>query len=232
MIKLRKAAARGFADHGWLRTYHSFSFADYYDPEQMGFRTLRVINEDFVAGGGGFPMHGHRDMEIITYVIDGVLEHKDSHGNSLLIHPGEVQRMSAGTGVRNSEFNHSPDQPVHLLQIWILPRKNGLKFSYKQKSFVKLMQEQKLVLIASGEPREGAVSIAQDVDVFSGHVRAQESLQYAAMADRGLWLQMIKGCGQVDGFDVSAGDGLAMTDTSKFQFSATEDSEFLLFDLA
>ena len=231
MIRLRKAAERGFADHGWLRSFHSFSFADYYDSEHMGFRSLRVINEDFVAGGGGFPMHGHRDMEILTYVVDGVLEHRDSHGNAMLIHPGEFQRMSAGTGVRHSEFNHSQDKPVHLLQIWILPRQNGLNFSYKQKTFTKQMLEQRLVLMASGEPREGAISIAQDVDVFSAHLHSGQTLQYAAMADRGLWLQMIKGAGQVNSLEIVAGDGVAMTNTARFQYTATEDSEFLLFDL-
>jgi len=232
VIKVRKSHERGFNDLGWLKTYHSFSFADYHDPRFMGFRALRVINEDFIAGGGGFPMHGHRDMEIITYVVDGALEHEDSHGHSGVIRRGDVQRMSAGRGVLHSEFNHERGQAVHLFQIWILPRTAGGDFSYKQKSFERDLSEKKLVLVASGDPREGAIPVNQDVDFFISRLKAGDSLQYEAMPERALWLQVASGQAQVDGFAVGAGDGVALSGISRVKLGALEDSELLIFDLA
>lgn len=231
-MKIRKSQERGFNDIGWLKTYHSFSFADYFDPQHMGFRSLRVINEDTIAGGGGFPMHGHRDMEIITYVVDGALEHRDSHGHSGVIRRGDVQRMSAGRGVQHSEINHHRDQSVHLFQIWILPRTPGGDFSYKQKSFEKELSENKLVLVASGEPRDGAISVQQDVDFFIARVKAGESLQYEVMPERGLWWQMASGRGEIEGIALHAGDAVALTDTHRVKFVAQADSEILIFDLA
>lgn len=232
MIKIRKSDERGYNDIGWLRSHHSFSFADYYDPRYMGYRSLRVINEDVIAGGGGFPMHGHRDMEIITYVVDGALEHKDSHGHTGIIRRGDVQRMSAGSGVQHSEMNHSPDQAVHLFQIWILPRTAGGKFIYKQKSFEEDLAQKKLVLIASGEPREGAIPVNQDVDLFISRIKAGDSLHYETMLERGLWMQIVRGRGQIDGHKVQAGDGVAVTEVSRVVFNAEQDSELLIFDLA
>lgn len=232
MIQVRRSNERGYNDLGWLKTHHSFSFGEYFDPRYTGFRSLRVINEDVIAGGGGFPMHPHRDMEIITYVVEGALEHRDSHGHSGVIRAGDVQRMSAGSGVSHSEMNHHSDQHVRLFQIWIVPAVNGGDFSYKQKSFENELREKKLVLVASGEPREGAISIRQDVDFYIARVKAGDFLQYEAMPERGLWLQVARGRGVVDETRVEAGDAVALTGVSRVRFSAEVESEILLFDLA
>jgi quercetin 2,3-dioxygenase len=232
VLKLHQGSERGFADHGWLRSFHSFSFADFYDPLKMGFRSLRVINEDFIAGGGGFPMHGHRDMEIITYVLEGALEHRDSHGNSGVITRGEVQRMSAGSGVRHSEFNHSAHEQVHLFQIWLLPNKQAHKFSYSQKSFEHDLTAKKIVLIASGDPRDGAIGINQDADIYVGRLSAGEIVPYATLPERGLWLHVCRGKLKIEDTHLTSGDAAEISGVPAIQINALESSEFLLFDLA
>src|SRR3954470_18689858 len=202
MITIRKADERGHFDHGWLDTYHTFSFADYYDPGHMGFRSLRVINDDRVDGGNGFGKHPHRDMEIITYVLSGALEHRDSLGNGEVMRPGDVQHMTAGRGVQHSEFNHSPTEPVHLLQIWILPDKKSLEPGYQQKSFLNELKDGQLKLVASGSPREGALKINQDVDLFVGKLAAGDKVTHTLKPDRHAWLQVAEGAVSLDGHDL------------------------------
>jgi redox-sensitive bicupin YhaK (pirin superfamily) len=232
MITIRKSDARGYADHGWLKSHHSFSFADYYDPKHMGFRALRVINEDQIAGGGGFPMHSHRDMEIITYLADGALEHKDSHGNSSVIRPGEVQRMSAGTGVSHSEFNHYPDRAAHLFQIWILPNKTGSNFSYAQKSFEKELQSEKAVLVVSQDGRDGSISIQQDADLYISRLAKDASWTFSLPKSRHAWVQVTKGKIQLAGKNLEQGDAAAISEEESLRFQASSDSEIMLFSLA
>lgn len=193
MICLRKSNDRGRADHGWLKSRHTFSFADYHDPDFMGFRTLRVINEDHIQGGKGFGTHPHRDMEIISYVASGALEHKDSMGNSTVILPGEVQRMSAGTGVRHSEFNPDPNHEVHLFQIWILPEKTGIPPSYGQKSFELELNNNDLVLVVSKDGRDGSLSMNQDADVYVSRLKPGRKFSLQIRSGRGIWAQMING---------------------------------------
>ncbi|MDX1951208.1 MAG: pirin family protein [Verrucomicrobiota bacterium] len=230
MIKIRRSEERGHADHGWLDTYHSFSFGDYYDPEQMGFGALRVINEDKVAGGGGFPKHPHRDMEIFTYVISGALQHQDSMGNSEVIRPGEVQRMTAGTGVYHSEFNHSPAEAVHLLQIWIVPERKGLQPGYAQKRFEPQLNQLQLALSRDG--REGSLTLNQDVNVYIGHVEKGKAVEHRIGPGRKVWVQLISGGLKTDAGTLGAGDGLAVSGESGLKVEATTDAHFLLFDLA
>jgi redox-sensitive bicupin YhaK (pirin superfamily) len=231
MIKIRKSEERGHANHGWLDTYHTFSFADYYDPEYMGFQDLRVINDDKVAGGSGFGMHPHRDMEIITYVLSGELEHRDSMGNGEVIHPGEVQCMTAGTGVKHSEFNHSPDKSVHLLQIWIMPERKGLPPGYAQKSFADVLQPGKLKLAVSHSGRDGSLKINQDVDLSIGKFNGGEKVSYALRPNRHAWVQVATGNISLNGQELKAGDGAAISDETTLTLSANGPAQALVFDL-
>jgi quercetin 2,3-dioxygenase len=231
MIKIRRANERGHADHGWLNTYHTFSFADYYDPQNMGFRDLRVINEDFIAPAQGFPTHGHRDMEIITYVIDGELSHRDSMGNGETIHPHEVQRMTAGTGVLHSEFSSATDR-THLLQIWILPEKQNLRPGYEQKLFTPEEKQGRLRLVASKGGDDGSVHINQDVKLYASIVRSGEKVKHEPANGRHAWVQLISGVLKVNGEELHAGDGAAIGEETVLNLAAAEDgTEFLLFDL-
>ena len=232
MLVHRPAAARGHANHGWLDSWHTFSFADYYDPQHMGFRALRVINEDFVNPGRGFGTHHHEDMEIITYVLDGELAHRDSLGNGAAIRPGEVQRMSAGTGIDHSEFNHSKDELVHLLQIWILPERRGTTPSYEQKVFPIEQTKNGLLLVAARDGRDGAVTVHQDVALYAGKLAAGAEIEHALAKDRHAWLQVARGSVEANGVKLATGDGLAASDEPRLVISASEDAEVLLFDLA
>jgi redox-sensitive bicupin YhaK (pirin superfamily) len=233
MIQVRSADERGHANHGWLDTHYTFSFSDYYDPRFMGFRSLRVINEDKVKPGYGFPTHPHRDMEIITYVLEGSLEHKDSMGTGSVIRPGEVQKMSAGTGVRHSEFNHSRSEPVHLLQIWILPEKEGIKPMYEQKTIPPEEKKGKLRLVASPRPENGAVTLYQDAELYAAELNDGEAVQYPLKRGRYAWLQVARGKVNLNGNDLAAGDGAAISEEDALKITgAAESSEVLLFDLA
>ena len=232
MITLRKASGRGHADHGWLDTHHTFSFADYYDPAHMGFRTLRVINEDYIAGGAGFPTHGHRDMEIISYVIKGALAHNDTIGNSSVIRPGDVQYMCAGTGIRHSESNPLPDEKTHIYQIWILPDRSGHELRYEQKSFADETAKNKLTLVVSHDGRHGSIRINQNADLYIGKPGAGEKLEIHLAAKRFGWLQMVKGDLTVNGVDVHTSDGLAIEEEPVLKVEARTACEFLFFDLA
>ena len=232
MNKIRKSADRGHFDHGWLKTYHSFSFADYQDAEHMGFRALRVINEDFVAAGKGFGTHPHRDMEIVTYILSGELQHKDSMGNGSVIKPGDVQRMTAGTGVTHSEFNPSPHNDVHLLQIWLLPEKQNLTPGYEQKVFSHAQKLNQLCLIASPDGQSDSVIIHQDVLLFASILESQKTLTYSVAANRHIWIQVVKGELIANSSHLNAGDGCAISVESTLQLQAKSDAEFLLFDLA
>lgn len=229
MLKVRKAADRGHFDHGWLNTYHTFSFADYYDPQFMGFRALRVINEDRVAPGGGFGTHAHRDMEIISIVLDGSLGHRDSLGTGSVIRPGDVQRMSAGTGVRHSEMNASEDEPVHFLQIWIVPERPGLTPEYEQKAFPESERDGRLRLVASRDGRDGALTIHQDVDLFAANLSNGAELTHDFRAGRYGWIQVIRGDVDVNGVKLTAGDGAAIENEKSVKIGGR--GEVLLFDL-
>lgn len=228
---VRPSEARGHANHGWLDTRHSFSFADYFDPAHMGFRTLRVINEDVIAPGMGFGTHGHRDMEIITYLVHGALEHRDSTGESSVIGRGEVQRMSAGTGIRHSEFNASSVDPVKLLQIWILPARTGLRPGYEQKEFAAGDKRNRLCLLAAPESRDGALTIHQDVEVYATVLDAKASVGHPLRVGRGAWIQVVSGAIAVNGQRLAAGDGAALEGVPTVEIVAEEPSELLLFDL-
>ena len=230
MINIRPGNERGQTRLDWLDSRHSFSFADYYDPANMGFRSLRVINDDWVGAGGGFGMHPHRDMEIITYVLEGLLEHRDSLGTGSVIQPGEVQRMTAGTGIRHSEFNPSEKSPVRLLQIWLLPEKQGLKPGYEQKSFP--ANGNGLRLVASRDGRDDAVTIHQDVDLFAGQLTAGAKVRHALKPGRHAWIQMTKGEILLNGQRLKDGDGAALSDEPSVEVAAQTPAEFLLFDLA
>ena len=231
MIILRKSNERGHANHGWLDSYHSFSFADYYDKNFMGFRSLRVINEDRIAGGGGFPSHPHRDMEIITYMVAGRLEHQDSMGNKAIIKPGEVQRMSAGTGVVHSEANASKDELAHLLQIWIMTNKSGHRPGYGQKDFSAEIKNKSLVLTASLNGRDGSIEINQDVDLYLGRVKTGEATSFEIKNGRHIWVQLIKGELLINDQKLFPGDGAAISEEKQIELQAKSESEFLLFDL-
>ena len=232
MIVLRKSADRGYFDYGWLKTYHTFSFADYFDREHMSFGSLRVINEDFVQAGKGFGTHPHRDMEIITYILEGQLAHKDSMGNGSTIQSGDVQRMSAGTGVTHSEFNASQDEVVHLLQIWILPKYTGLQPSYEQKYFDVKEKQDRLRLVASPDGRDGAVTIHQDALMYAGILNNGRELDHSLASGRRAYAHVARGALKVNGKQLNAGDGAKITDENKIAFAAVEDAELLLFDLA
>jgi len=227
----RHAQDRGHADFGWLKSRHTFSFGDYYDRRHMGFGPLRVINEDRVEPGAGFGEHSHRDMEILSWVLDGALEHKDSLGTGALIRPGELQRMSAGTGVTHSEFNASRTEPVHFLQIWVLPERQGLPPDYEQKNFAPAELSNQWRLVASGTPRDGAVTIHQDVDLYAARLQAGRELTHALPAQRRAWLQIARGTVEVDGETLGAGDAAAWTEAGVIQLRASEDAEVLLFDM-
>ena len=230
-MQLRKSRDRGHADHGWLESRHTFSFADYYDPRMMGFKSLRVINEDRIAGGRGFGMHPHRDMEIITYVIRGALRHKDSMGNSSPILPGEVQYMSAAKGVTHSEFNESPHEETHLLQIWIMPESRGGEPTYNQKSFQEALNKNPSVLVVSKDGREGSIRIKQDADIHASRLAQGRELNFDLRPGRAAWVQLIKGRIAVNGEELEAGDALAAAEEPALKIQARKDSEFLLFDL-
>ncbi len=232
MIEIRKSADRGHADHRWLQTHHTFSFADYHDPKHMHFRSLRVINEDFVQPGQGFPTHSHQDMEILTYILEGALEHKDSMGNGSVIKPGDIQRMSAGTGVTHSEHNPSKKDSVHLLQIWILPKTLGLQPGYEQVHFEDEARKNRFCLIASHHPIKGAVKIHQDAELFTSLLNKGTKVGYELKENRFAWLQVAGGSVNLNGILLAAGDGAAVSKEKNLQISAERNSEVLLFDLA
>lgn len=231
MLVLRKSSERGQADHGWLQARHSFSFGAYRDPRFMGFGALRVINEDRIAPGTGFATHSHQDMEILTFILSGALEHKDSQGGAGIIRPGDVQRMSAGTGISHSEFNASKSEPVHLLQIWILPEKAGLNPGYEQKSFRDHANAWRL--LAARDGRDGALTIHQDVDVFSVRLEGGQGAHFAPRAGRKVWVQITQGAGNLQGQDIAAGDGMAMENENALALTANRQGiAALLFDMA
>jgi quercetin 2,3-dioxygenase len=232
MIRLRRAADRGHFNHGWLDTHHTFSFADYFDPAHMGFRSLRVINEDRFDAGQGFGTHPHRDMEIITCVLDGALAHKDSLGTGSVIRPGELQRMSAGTGIRHSEFNASGTEPVHLYQIWLLPEKRGLPPSYEQRAFAEEDQQGRFRLVASPDAAHGSLTIHQDARLYLARLSPGETVSHSIEKGRSVWLQVLRGAVELPGSPLVAGDGAAITDEHAVAVQATVPSQVLLFDLA
>jgi redox-sensitive bicupin YhaK (pirin superfamily) len=231
MLTVRHSNQRGHFDHGWLNTYHTFSFDQYYDPRYMGFRSLRVINEDFVAPGRGFPKHGHRDMEIITYILEGALKHEDSMGNGSVIQPGDVQRMTAGTGVRHSEQNASTDELVHLLQIWIIPNADNLDPGYEQKAFTADERRNQLRLIASTNGRDGSISVHQDVSLYASILEPGQNVQHQMDPTRFGWLQVARGSVSINDESVEHGDGVVIVAESELKIAASEPAEILLFDL-
>jgi redox-sensitive bicupin YhaK (pirin superfamily) len=232
MIQIRRSDERGHAAHGWLNSQHTFSFANYHDPRFMGFRKLRVINEDRVQPGQGFGTHPHRDMEILSYVLAGSLEHRDSLGNGSIIRPGEVQRMSAGTGVTHSEFNHSKEELVHFLQIWIQPEADNLPPSYEQREFPEAERRNMLRLVASREGRDGSVTIHQDVGVYAALLAAGVAVGHPLRRDRHAWIQVARGRVTVNGQSLAAGDGAALSEEPSVRLAAESEAELLLFDLA
>ena len=231
MITQRPADSRGHADHGWLDSHHTFSFADYYDPAHMGFRNLRVINEDRVQPGRGFGTHPHRDMEILSYVLDGGLEHRDSMGTGSVIRPGDVQVMSAGTGVTHSEFNASPTDPVHFLQIWLLPERRGLKPGYQQRSFGTEEKDGRLRLVASPDGRDDSVTIHTDASVYAGVFAAGQRAEHPLASGRHAWVHIARGAARVNGRDLQAGDALALSNEPAVTVEGTSGGEVLVFDL-
>jgi len=232
MLTLRKSQERGYADHGWLKSFHSFSFANYYDPQHMGFGNLRVINEDRIAPGTGFGTHGHRDMEIISYVLEGNLAHKDTLGNVKGIPPGDVQRMSAGTGVQHSEFNHAPDQLTHFLQIWIEPNVTGIPASYEQKTFPDSEKRGRLRLVASPDASDGSVLIHADARVYAGLFDGDEHFSLPLAAGRKGYVHVVRGQIDVNGKRLSAGDAAKLEDETRINLSSGNTAEVLVFDLA
>jgi quercetin 2,3-dioxygenase len=231
-LVLRKSHERGHANFGWLDSRHSFSFGEYYDPAHMGFGPLRVINDDHVAAGAGFPMHGHNDMEIISYVLDGALEHKDSLGTGSIIRADDVQRMSAGTGIKHSEFNPSQKEDVHFLQIWIMPHSRGLTPSYEQKNFARPSKENQWRLIASGDGRDGSLTIHRDVNVYASIITPTHTLRYDLAPAHQAWLQLARGTLSVNGIKLGAGDGLAIEHETELHIDGqSEEAEFILFDM-
>ena len=234
MIQIRRSVERGHFDHGWLDTRHTFSFADYHDPAFMGFQDLRVLNEDRVAPGQGFGTHAHRDMEIVSYVLEGELAHKDSMGNGSVIVPGDVQYMSAGSGVRHGEFNASATEPVHFVQIWILPNARGLTPRYAQKRFEGKDKEGRLRLVASGSGADASIEIRQDVNLYASLLNPGQAVSLELPQGRHLWVQTLRGSAEVNGRLLSQGDGLAASEETAFQFEAagSEPAELLVFDLS
>jgi redox-sensitive bicupin YhaK (pirin superfamily) len=239
MLTVRKSTDRGYADHGWLKSFHSFSFADYFDPAHMGVGNLRVINEDRIAPGTGFGTHGHRDMEIVSYVLDGALAHQDSMGNGApggahagVIRPGDVQRMSAGTGVRHSEFNHSKEGQTHFLQIWILPERGGIAPGYEQKHFDEHAKRGRLALVASRDGREGSVTIHADAEIRAGLFDGAETAEQSIAPGRMAYVHVARGAVEVNGQSLAAGDAVTLRDEPAVRLAAGRDAEVLVFDLA
>ena len=231
-LSIRKADDRGRAHFGWLDSRHSFSFGQYHDPAHMGFGPLRVINDDHVAPGAGFDTHGHRDMEIISYVLDGAMEHKDSIGTGSVIRPGDVQRMSAGTGILHSEFNHSPSEPVHFLQIWVIPERAGLAPGYEQKAFPNAEKRGRLRLVGSPDGRDGSVTIHQAVDLYAGLFDSGEKARFDVAEGRIAWIHVARGSVDINGERLSAGDGAATREPGPIDIVGRQDAEILLFDMA
>jgi len=231
MIILRPHDQRGHADHGWLNSWHSFSFGDYYDPQEMGWSELRVINDDSVAPGAGFPTHGHQDMEIVSYVLEGALEHKDSLGNGSVIRPGDVQRMSAGRGIRHSEFNASDAAPVHFLQIWIQPAQRGIEPGYEQKYFASEEKRDRLRLLASGDGRDGSVTLHQDASLYAGVISPGASLAFDLPAGRKAYVHLARGKMRLNGQAMATGDGAKIADEPRLEFVGEGEAEVLVFDL-
>lgn len=232
MIRLRKANDRGHANHGWLDTYHTFSFSTYQDPDHVRFRSLRVMNEDWVAAGQGFGTHPHNDMEIVTYVLEGALEHRDSMGNGEILRPGEFQRMSAGTGITHSEFNPSQTEPTHLYQIWLFPERKGIVPSYEQKRFDEGGRLNQLQLVASRGATNGSLLIHQDANIFLSLIEANRTVTKELNADRHAWLQVLRGSVTLNGQTMQTSDGAAISDESRLEIQATTKAEIMLFDLA
>jgi redox-sensitive bicupin YhaK (pirin superfamily) len=232
MTSIRRAEDRGHAQHGWLDSHHSFSFAEYYDPQHMGFRALRVINEDRVAAGQGFGAHPHRDMEIISYVLEGALQHRDSLGTGSVIRPGDVQRMSAGTGVTHSEFNASESEPVHFLQIWLVPSQRGIRPSYEQKSFSVAERRGRLRVVAAPDARDGSLELHADAVVYCGLFDAGESAELPLAEGRHAWVQVARGKVRVDGTELNPGDGLSSSESRNMRIEGVEAAELLVFELA
>lgn len=232
MLAVRRSAERGRAHFGWLHSRHTFSFGEYYDPHHMGFRALRVINDDRITAGAGFPRHPHRDMEIISYVVDGALEHQDSMGNGSVIRPGDIQRMTAGTGVTHSEYNPSTENGTRFLQIWVLPEAQGLEPGYEQKQFPIEDREDRLRLVASRDGRDGSVTVHQDIALYATILKAGSTLDYAVPPGRHAWLQVVNGGLTVNGEALEEGDGLRVSDTSTLKLESARGAEILLFDLA
>ncbi|WP_310428064.1 pirin family protein [Chamaesiphon sp. VAR_48_metabat_135_sub] len=228
---VRKSSDRGHVQIDWLNSYHTFSFGSYQDRDWMGFRSLRVINDDIIAPASGFGTHGHRDMEIVTYVLSGALQHQDSLGTGAVIYPGEVQRMTAGTGITHSEFNHSPSESVHLLQIWIIPDTENLTPSYEQKAFTPEEKQGKLCLVASRDGRDGSVTIHQDANMYVGVIAANDSISYQVQPDRSVWLHVARGEVTLDDRILAAGDAVIYPGGSKLELSSSSSGEILLFDL-
>jgi redox-sensitive bicupin YhaK (pirin superfamily) len=231
-MKVRRGDERGHAGHGWLDSYHTFSFADYYDPAHMGFRALRVINEDTVASGQGFGRHSHRDMEIISYVLEGALEHKDSMGTGAVIRPGDVQRMSAGTGVTHSEMNASKRDPVHFLQIWIMPDQRGGVPGYEQKAFSREEKTGRLRLVASPDGRDGSVTVHADAALYAGLFDAGATAEHPLAPGRGAWVHVVRGKARINGTELSAGDAVSLSGESLVRIEGLDASEVIVFDLA
>jgi redox-sensitive bicupin YhaK (pirin superfamily) len=232
MIAIRRAADRGHFNHGWLDTYHTFSFGGYRDRHHMGFRSLRVMNEDFVSPGHGFGMHAHNDMEIVTYVLEGALEHRDSMGNGEVLRPGEFQRMSAGTGIKHSEVNPSEVEPVHLYQIWLLPERRGIEPSYEQKRFAESERRNRLRLVASRDAADGSLLIHQDARVYLSSIDDGQEIRYSLADGRHAWLQILRGKATLNGHELDTSDGAAVSEERALAIEARGDSEIMLFDLS
>jgi redox-sensitive bicupin YhaK (pirin superfamily) len=231
MIKLRKASERGYAHHGWLETFHTFSFASYHDPKHTHFRALRVMNEDYVAPGSGFGTHPHDNMEIVTYVLEGALEHKDSMGHGEVLRPGEFQRMSAGSGITHSEFNPSSTEPVHLYQIWIFPAVRNTAPSYEQKRFDSTHRDNRLQLVAAPEGSDGSLTIGQDVRIYLADLSKGATVEYTIAPKRNAWLQILKGAALLNGLELNTGDGAAITAEERLAMTTNSKAEVMLFDL-
>ena len=232
MMNLRKSEERGHFNHGWLKSAHTFSFAGYFDPKHVHFRKLRVINEDKVSPSQGFPLHSHRDMEIISYIVSGSMEHRDSMGNVEILGPGHVQQMTAGRGISHSEYNHSPSDDLHFLQIWVMPERSGLDAGYKIKDFSEAFQSGTPILLVSPDENDDALTINQDLRLYRYQLESEEKASFNLNPGRHVWIQMVKGCMLLDGVSLKAGDGAAVSDQTEIHMHGKEKAEFLLFDLA